>query len=249
MADVLKPRWGQPATGIISNIVFFLVAWFTWYIFSDPRGPVGSFPYPFVMYLAMMILVGLWQHMFFGDWPFQDLSPPVRGVVQTIMNLIIVWFMIHVVFYRVLGLGFNFLSQSGMEAVLAAGPIKGKASLDLAAFVDAEPQICRTGHCYICSHRVLLIPFRYHSFWEMARAPERSHSAPGRLCGTRMGLAVDSFLLHGPHCAFLGSGVGIKLRNGKRPGPPMVEQFCGHRSRTLGIRLVGMDDHSFVHDP
>ena len=136
MADVLKPRWGQPATGIISNIVFFLVAWFTWYIFSDPRGPVGSFPYPFVMYLAMMILVGLWQHMFFGDWPFQDLSPPVRGVVQTIMNLIIVWFVIHVVFYRVLGLGFTFLSQSGMETVLAAGPIKGKASLDLAAFVE-----------------------------------------------------------------------------------------------------------------
>ena len=136
MADVLKPRWGQPATGIISNIVFLLVTWFTWYIFSDPRGPVGSFPYPFVMYLAMMILVGLWQHMFLGDWPFQNLSPPVRGVVQTIMNLIIVWFVIHVVFYRVLGLGFTFLSQSGMETVLAAGPIKGKASLDLAAFVE-----------------------------------------------------------------------------------------------------------------
>src|SRR5512138_1584865 len=60
MADVLKPRWGQPATGIISTIAFFLIAWLTWYLFSDPRGPVGSFPYPFVLYLAMMILVGLW---------------------------------------------------------------------------------------------------------------------------------------------------------------------------------------------
>ncbi len=123
MADILKPRWGQPATGIISNLVFFLVAWLTWYIFSDPRGPVGSFPYPFVMYLAMMILVGLWQHKFFGDWPFQDLSPPIRGVVQTIMNLIIVWFVLHVVFYRVLGLGFNFLSQCNLDGLAESGKV------------------------------------------------------------------------------------------------------------------------------
>ncbi len=135
MADVLKPRWGQPATGIISNIVFLIVAWFTWYLFSDPRGPWATFPYPFVMILAMMILVGLWQHMFMGDWPFQNLSPPVRGVVETIVNLVVVWFMIYVVFYRVLGLGFNFLSESGLEAAVAIAPAKGKATLDLAALV------------------------------------------------------------------------------------------------------------------
>ncbi|HBZ56298.1 MAG TPA: hypothetical protein DEO88_12900, partial [Syntrophobacteraceae bacterium] len=117
----LKARWGQPMTGIISNIVFFGVAWALWYIFSDPRGPVGSFPYPFVMYLAMMILVGLWQHMFLGDWPFQNMSQPARGIVQTIVNLILVWIVIHVVFYRILGLGFNFLSQSNLNELAAAG--------------------------------------------------------------------------------------------------------------------------------
>ena len=117
----LRPRWGQPATGIVSFIVFFLVAWLTWYIFSDPRGPVGSFPYPFVMYLAMMILVGLWQHMFLGDWPFQNMPQPARGIVQTIVNLILVWFVIHVIFYRVLGLGFNFLSMSNLEELARAG--------------------------------------------------------------------------------------------------------------------------------
>jgi AAT family amino acid transporter len=121
MAGELRPRWGQPLTGIISLIAFTLVAWITWYIFSDPRGPVASFPYPFVMYLAMMILVGLWQHMFLGDWPFQNLPQPARGVVETIVNLILVWFVIHVIFYRVLGLGFNFLSQSNLEALAAAG--------------------------------------------------------------------------------------------------------------------------------
>ncbi len=123
MADVLKPRWGQPVTGIISTLAFFLVAWITWYIFSDPRGPVGSFPYPFVLYLAMMILVGLWQHMFLGDWPFQDIGQPWRGIIETIFNLVIVWFVIHVVFYRVLGLGFNFLSQVNLETLAAAGNI------------------------------------------------------------------------------------------------------------------------------
>lgn len=117
----LRPRWGQPVTGIISFFAFFFVAWIIWYIFSDPRGPVGSFPYPFVLYLAMMILVGLWQHMFLGDWPFHNLSQPARGIVETIFNLILVWFVIHVVFYRILGIGFNFLSESNLEWLAAAG--------------------------------------------------------------------------------------------------------------------------------
>ncbi|MFA5110992.1 MAG: hypothetical protein WC443_06285 [Desulfobaccales bacterium] len=117
----LQPRWGQPATGIISCIAFFLIAWLVWFIFSDPRGPVGAFPYPFVMYLAMMILVGLWQHMFLGDWPFQDIPQPARGIIETVVNLGLVWFGIHVVFYRILGLGFNFLSQVNLEALAAAG--------------------------------------------------------------------------------------------------------------------------------
>jgi amino acid transporter, AAT family len=121
MADVLKPRWGQPATGIMSTVAFFLIAWLTWYMFSDPRGPVGSFPYPFVLYLAMMILVGLWQHMLLGDWPFQDVSQPWRGIIETIVNLVVVWFVIHIIFYRVLGIGFNFLSQVNLETLAAAG--------------------------------------------------------------------------------------------------------------------------------
>jgi AAT family amino acid transporter len=73
------------------------------------------------MYLAMMILVGLWQHMFLGDWPFQNLSPPVRGFVMTAVNFLLVLFVIHVVFYRILGIGFNFFSQCNLEAMAAAG--------------------------------------------------------------------------------------------------------------------------------
>lgn len=122
-AGALRPRWGQPLTGIISLLVFSGIAWITWYIFSDPRGPIGWFPYPFVMYLAMMILVGLWQHMFLGDWPFQNLGQPMRGIVQTIVNLILVWFVIDVLFYRVLGVGFNFLSYYGLEAANLAGKL------------------------------------------------------------------------------------------------------------------------------
>src|SRR5208337_2620675 len=117
----LRPRWGQPVTGIVSFFVLFFIAWITWYIFSDPRGPVGSFPYPFVLYLAMMILVGLWRHMFLADWPFHNISQPARGIIETIVNLVLVWFVIHVVFYRILGLGFNFLSESNLEWLAAAG--------------------------------------------------------------------------------------------------------------------------------
>lgn len=130
-AGQLRPRWGQPLTGIISNIVFFVVALVLWYIFSDPsRGIFKAFPYPFVMYLAMMILVGLWQHMFLGDWPFQNMPQPARGITQTIVNLILVWFVIHVIFYRVLGLGFAFFSQSGIETMLkAAEPLVPAAAV------------------------------------------------------------------------------------------------------------------------
>ena len=119
----LKPRWGQPLTGIISFCFFFVMAMITWFIFSDPRGPIGWFPYPFVMYLAMMILVGLWQHMFLGDWPFQSIGQPLRGVILTIANLVIVWFVIDVIFYRILGTGFNFLSYYGLEAANAANKL------------------------------------------------------------------------------------------------------------------------------
>ncbi len=112
----LRPRWGQPLTGIISFICFFLIAWLTWFIFSDPRGIFKWFPYPFVMYLAMMILVGLWQHMFLGDWPFQNLKQPIKGIVMTIANIVLVWFVIDIIFYRILGIGFNFLSYYKLAA-------------------------------------------------------------------------------------------------------------------------------------
>jgi amino acid transporter, AAT family len=136
----LRARWGQPATGILAFIVFFLIAWLTWFIFSDPRGPVAAFPYPFVMYLAMMILVGLWQHMFLGDWPFQDIPQPARGIIETVVNLALVWFVIHVVFYRILGMGFNFFSQVNLEALAAAGQTAIAAgcgkTLTLQALID-----------------------------------------------------------------------------------------------------------------
>ncbi len=94
----LLSQVGAALTGIIAFICFFLIAWLTWFIFSDPRGIFKWFPYPFVMYLAMMILVGLWQHMFLGDWPFQNLKQPVKGIVMTIANIVLVWFVIDIIF-------------------------------------------------------------------------------------------------------------------------------------------------------
>ncbi|MBU1241127.1 hypothetical protein KKF84_20575 [Myxococcota bacterium] len=89
MSHDAAPKFRQPLTGILSFIVFFLIAWGTWFVFSDIRGPVKLFPYPFVMYLAVMILVGLWQHMLLGDWPYQKLSQPLKGIVLTLVNLMV----------------------------------------------------------------------------------------------------------------------------------------------------------------
>lgn len=138
----LKPRWGQPITGIISFLVFFGIALITWFIFSDPRGPIQWFPYPFVMYLAMMILVGLWQHMFLGDWPFQSIRQPLRGVIMTIANLVIVWFVIDVIFYRILGIGFNFLSYYGLEAANAAGKLPKVAAAGASGKLAQVAVVC-----------------------------------------------------------------------------------------------------------
>jgi len=121
LSDLAKPRFGQPLTGIISFVVFLLIGLATWFLFSDPRGPGKLFPYPFVMYLAVMILVGLWQHMLLGDWPFAKLKQPLKGVVLTVVNFAVTLFVIHVVFYRIFGLGFNFLSQVNLDELARTG--------------------------------------------------------------------------------------------------------------------------------
>ena len=115
-AGNLKPRWGQPLTGIIATVCFLFIAWATWYIFGDPRGPIGWFPQPFVMILAMMILVGVWQHMLFGNWPFQGRPPHLQGIAMIAVNAFLVWFVIEVVFYRMFGAGVNFLNYYDLVA-------------------------------------------------------------------------------------------------------------------------------------
>jgi AAT family amino acid transporter len=76
----------------------------------------------------MMILVGAYQHILLGDWPFEKIPQPARGIVETLVNLGLVWFIIHIVFYKILGLGFNFLSQDNLNALAAAGQA-GKLNL------------------------------------------------------------------------------------------------------------------------
>jgi AAT family amino acid transporter len=141
-AHALKPRWGQPLTGIICFIVITVIAWIVWYIFSDLRGPFHYFPYPFLMYIGIMIIVGLWQHVSFGNWPFLGLPRPLRGIVMTVVNLVLVWLLIHVVFYKILGAGFNFLSQPNLEALAAAGkttmPAGSGQTLTYTALVNPE---------------------------------------------------------------------------------------------------------------
>jgi AAT family amino acid transporter len=59
--------------------------------------------------------------MLLGDGPFERMRQPLRGVVQTVVNLVLVWFTMHVVFYKVIGLAFNFLSQENLNALAAGG--------------------------------------------------------------------------------------------------------------------------------
>jgi AAT family amino acid transporter len=98
-AHKIVPRWGQPLTGIIALVVFTIIAWVSWFIFADPaKGIFKLYEQPFTAFLATMILVGVWQHIIFGDWPFSKLPPLQRGIVMTVTNLILTWFVIYVLF-------------------------------------------------------------------------------------------------------------------------------------------------------
>ncbi|MGB9802210.1 hypothetical protein [Desulfofundulus sp.] len=119
MAGHGKPRWGQPLTGIVALITFTVVALVVWWIFVDPRGPFHTYEQPFLAFMAWMILVGLWQHLLFGDYPFQSLTPPKRLLVETIINLVAVWFIINVVFGQFLGkLSMPFWSSEALHQSL-----------------------------------------------------------------------------------------------------------------------------------
>lgn len=102
-AHGIRPRWGQPLTGIISSVVFTLIALVLWWIFADPRGPIAKYEQPFLAFLAWMILVGVWQHILFGDWPFQKLPPLQRLIVETAVNIFMTWFIIYVILDKFLG--------------------------------------------------------------------------------------------------------------------------------------------------
>jgi len=119
-AHKIVPRWGQPLTGIISLVVFTLIAWVTWYIIGDPaKGMLRLYEQPFTAFLACMIVVGVWQHIIFGDYPFQNLSPLPRGLAMLATNLFISWFLIYV-FFESLGVILPFLStEMLMEQKLA----------------------------------------------------------------------------------------------------------------------------------
>jgi len=123
-AGELRPSLGATPDGHHLERVIFSHSIVNMRIFSAIRRRTrwDGFPYPFVMFLAIMILVGLWQHMFLGDWPFQDMKQPLRGIVETIVNVVLTWFVIDMfVFTGSWASGFNFLSYYGLEAAGSKG--------------------------------------------------------------------------------------------------------------------------------
>ncbi len=211
MTEEHRARWGQPWTGVISLVAFTVVAWVIWFIFSDPRGPVHSFPYPFVLYLAMMILVGLWQHMFLGDWPFQNMPQPARGISSNPREFDAGLVCYPCGFLPILGLGFNFLSQSNLEALAAAG---GGKLVAAGKVLTLEQLTAGTGRfaerAVVCF--VLIgfysYPFVTILFRKMARSSQRLASASRGSVGTWLVFVVDDVLLCGLDRALLGMVLG-----------------------------------------
>lgn len=172
------PRWGQPLTGIISLIVFTAVAWVCWYVFASPKGIFKLYEHPFLVFLAWMILFGLWQHIIFGDWPFQNLKPLTRGLVMTAVNIAGVYFIIYGVFHNFLGkFMFPFWSPEAMTEVVKkaveSGGFVPKAFAKAVAGGQWTPTVHE--HVYDIAHEfagssitmVVLIGFFTYAFWSI----------------------------------------------------------------------------------
>jgi hypothetical protein len=98
-----QARWGQPMTGLIATASFFLIALITWFIFASPQGIFKYYEHPMIEFLAWMILFGAWQHIIFGNWPFEKLKPLTRGFVMIVINIVATYIIVYGIFQGFLG--------------------------------------------------------------------------------------------------------------------------------------------------
>lgn len=105
----LQPRLKQPLQGIINLALVCAVFMLIWWVFMDPRGILRWYtPMYGYMYIRWMLIVAIWQAYIFNFWPLglkfmEDKHPLVKGLVLVAMNWAIVWFLIWVFYYKVMG--------------------------------------------------------------------------------------------------------------------------------------------------
>ncbi|EHQ89499.1 hypothetical protein [Desulfosporosinus youngiae] len=97
------PRWGQPLTGLIATASIGIFSLITWYIFGSPQGIFKYYEHPILEFLAWMVLIGVWQHILFGNWPIAKLEPVKRGIVMLGINIAATYIIIYGVFQGFLG--------------------------------------------------------------------------------------------------------------------------------------------------
>ncbi len=166
------------------------------------------------------------------------------------VNLVLVWLVIHIVFYRVLGLGFNFLSQVNLETLVATGPWwGGRQGPDPEALINPAARI---GERAVVNF--VLIGFFFLSFVTILfrKWPIR----PSDLTQPQAGLAelgwctmLTLFFYTALIVPFWGVVYGKVFGSSLALNFRLVERPQRHRPRALGLRLVGVGHHRLVHDP
>jgi len=105
---VMVPRWRQPLSGFCALILGLLVALATWWVFADVRFALQHFVFGWYPEVASLLggwglLVAVWQ-AWLENYPCSKLRKPwLVGVAGTALNLVLVWFMVYVVFYQLVG--------------------------------------------------------------------------------------------------------------------------------------------------
>jgi amino acid transporter, AAT family len=105
----LVKRWKGPIPAIVSLLFTLAIFYASWWIFQDPRGFMRMYtPYVGYMYTRWLLIVLIWMVYLFGYWPFkkawlEKTHPVMKGVVLTVISVVLLIILIKVFFEGFLG--------------------------------------------------------------------------------------------------------------------------------------------------
>ncbi|MEM2135697.1 MAG: hypothetical protein Q6366_008415 [Candidatus Freyarchaeota archaeon] len=188
---VVVPRWRQPLSGFCALILGLLVALFTWWIFADIRFSLGHFMFGWYPEVASLLggwglLVAVWQ-AWLDNYPYSKLKRSwAIGIAGTVLNIVVVWFMVYVVFYQLIG---SLVPEASYPKLLMYG-----FPIETALYISSSATGMVTGATF--SFGLLWVAGTM--FWPLYHAKQPKRGLYSVLLALAIGLTAWYFLLLPP---------------------------------------------------